>query len=260
MSHWLTAPGFLPGELGDPPATPRARTSVAGIAGALALMALLAAAMIGAAAAVHALRSEPRDAVGLATRELTHGMLDPGEHPLRTVQVFRRAAGDYFRATHGLLILTERRVLYAGLVPRDIFDPGDELPTFERLSLTVDTTLTLATGRTRLGGEPALVLATPHDRTVLGVEGDGWPAALAVVREVATRQTAQRAAARAQRLAQAAADAAARRPVYHVVQRGEALEVIARRYNTTIERLRELNGLKDNRIRVRDSLLVKPQS
>jgi hypothetical protein len=239
---------------------PVARGSPLGIVLALALMVGLAVAMLGGAALVHALRTEPRNAMVLVTREIAHGMLEDNEHPLRSVRVLRRSSADYFRATHGLLVLTERRVLYVGLTPRDILDPGDELPTFERLGLAVDSSLSMETGRTRIGDLPAIVLTTPHERTVLAVADDGWPIAEEVLAEVRARQDAQRADARRQRLAREAAEAAARRPGYHVVRRREALETIARQYNTTAQRLRELNALTSNRIRAGDSILVRPGS
>ena len=262
MTFWPATLDYAPADL-EPagtdsgPAPARTRGSLLGIVGALALLAARGAGLIGTAILVHALRTEPRNATMLVTRELANGMLDEGEHPLRTVSVIRRSAADYFRATRGMLVLTERRLIYVGLTPRDILDPGDELPTFEQLSLTTDTTIALSTGRMLIGNLPALVISTPYDRTVLGVK-EGWPGALQLLTEVRARQEALRADAVRQRRAREEAEAAARRPVYHVIRRGEALEVIARRYNLTIERLRELNGLTGNRVRAGDSLLVKP--
>jgi hypothetical protein len=255
-------PGFLAPDGGTTGATPvpRARVPVGGIIGALVLMAMLGAAMIAGAIALHAVRSEPRDARALVTREIAQRVLEPGERPRRIVQVFRRSARDYFRRTRGLLLLTDRRLLYVGLVPRDILDPSEELPTFERRSLGVDTSLALTTGRTPLGVSRALILATPRERLVLGVPVASWSAALAVVADVGAHQAAQREEGRRLRRAREVADSIARAPVYHVVQRGEALDLIARKYNTTVERLRELNHLGDNRIRAGDSILVKPQT
>lgn len=44
--------------------------------------------------------------------------------------------------------------------------------------------------------------------------------------------------------------------VYHVVQRNESLTVIAEKYNTTVEKIRELNGLKDNWLNIGQKLKV----
>ena len=52
----------------------------------------------------------------------------------------------------------------------------------------------------------------------------------------------------------------ARRPVYHTVLRGEALELIARQYNVTVEDLQAWNDLPTPQIRAGQSLLVKPRT
>jgi LysM repeat protein len=69
-----------------------------------------------------------------------------------------------------------------------------------------------------------------------------------------------RRAAEAERSAALAVAEAARRPVFHAVQPGEALELIAVRYSTSIDVLRELNRLPSDRIRVGQALLVKPRT
>jgi LysM repeat protein len=53
---------------------------------------------------------------------------------------------------------------------------------------------------------------------------------------------------------------AARRPVYHVVVRGDALELIAQQYNVSVEQLQLWNELPTPRIRIGQNLLVKPRT
>ena len=69
---------------------------------------------------VHMARTDPRDSRAIAERELQVNSIQPGERVHRQVSVFKRPAIDYFRATRGLLVLTERRLLYLGLEPRDL--------------------------------------------------------------------------------------------------------------------------------------------
>jgi hypothetical protein len=53
-------------------------------------------------------------------------------------------------------------------------------------------------------------------------------------------------------------EAARRKPKFYTVRRGDALGNIATIWNTTPDRLREWNKLPDNRIRVGQTLMVRP--
>ena len=48
--------------------------------------------------------------------------------------------------------------------------------------------------------------------------------------------------------------------MYHLVQRGDALELLAEQYNVTVEQLHAWNELLTPRIKVGQSLLVKPRT
>ena len=49
-----------------------------------------------------------------------------------------------------------------------------------------------------------------------------------------------------------------RRAWYHTVRRGEALASIARTFGTTPEQVRALNNIVGDRVRIGQTLLVKP--
>ena len=89
--------------------------------------------------AVHVARTDPRDSRAIAERELQLNSLQPGEHVVRMVSVFKRPAINYFRATRGLLALTNQRLLYIGLEPRDLLAAPDLPPTFEERDFPIDT-------------------------------------------------------------------------------------------------------------------------
>jgi hypothetical protein len=174
--------------------------------------------------------------------------------------VWRRTTADYFRATRGVVALTDRRLLYVGLLPRDVYAEAREPDVFDRRVFPLDTTVTVAAGRTHLWTRRALILTRQRDEPLrLAVSGEAWPAAREILEHVARRQAAQRAEADRLLRARLAAEEAARRPIWHEVARGEALSTIASRYHTTVERLQALNGLPDTRIRAGQRLLVKPQ-
>lgn len=216
--------------------------------------------------AVHVARTDPRDSRAIAERELELNTLQPGERVQRMVSVFKRPAINYFRATRGLLALTTQRLLYIGLEPRDLLAAPDLPPTFEERDFPIDTMVRVSSGRTFFGIAKAVVITTPTEQLKLGVPSAAWPQAnllLASINARRDRAIAMRAQ-QAKLLAQVeaerrAADVERRKPKFYTVRRGDALGSIAAIWNTTTDKLRELNHLPDNRIRVGQTLLVRPE-
>ena len=122
----------------------------------------------------------------------------------------------------------------------------------------------------RLAGEYLAALQRTGDLRHLALargaaEAFGLPtesrgAADTIVRVLERRQAVSRASASRDRRAQEYAAWLARLPIWHRVERGEALSTLATRYNTTVEQLRALNGLPDDRVRIGQRLIVKPQT
>jgi hypothetical protein len=217
--------------------------------------------------AIHTYRTEPRNTSAIAERELRLNTLGDGERVVRMVAVFQRPWIDYFRATRGLLVLTDRRLLFLGLEPRDLLGSGDSPPTFTEHDFPVDTVVQLHPGRTFFGIAKAVVIDTPDGNYRFGVASQGWGKANLLLHSMAARherifslgqkQAKQRAIMEAQRKV-ALSEAA--KPKYYTVKRGDALSSIAARWNTTSDRLREWNNISGNKIRIGQSLLVKPQA
>ena len=207
---------------------------------------------------LHNLRTEPRAAIALVGRELREGVLRPDEPVLHAVPVYQRSPSDYFRRTRGELVMTADRLVYVGLVPRDVFAAGTDPDVFERAAFSVDTMTAVRPGRAVLATARAVVIEHQGDRMVLAVPRANWAAAEAMLAAVGERQNADRAEAERIKAERLAAEEAAKRPIYHTVVRGEALSPIATRYGLTVERVQELNGMTDTRIRVGQTLLVKP--
>ena len=215
-------------------------------------------AIVAIALLVHVSTTEPRDTRVRVMREAEGGMLAADEPVRAIVPVYQRPAGDYFRATRGVLLLTDRRLVHVGLLPRDIFVADAEPDAFVRRSMPIDTSATVEAARGFLGLDRAIVAEAGGRRVSLSVSDEDWESARAVLDAVAHRQASERAIAARRAAVERAIAAAARRPVHHVVRRGEALSTIARRYGTTVERLREWNGLEGSGIRVGERLVVKP--
>src|SRR5215467_4292566 len=132
-----------------------------------ALILLTAIAIV--ALVIRADRANPRDANAIADRELRINTLQPGEQVHRVVPVFKRPAISYFRATRGLLALTDRRLIYLGVEPRDVLAAPDLPPTFEQREFPLDATTKVSSGRTMLGLSKAIVITTPNETIRLGV-------------------------------------------------------------------------------------------
>lgn len=236
----------------------------------------LAIVVTAAQIALHAYRADPRDSRVFAERELQLTVLHPNERVVASVSVWQRPLIDYFRATRGIMVVTDAapdssrpvggRILYLGLQPRDPLSPPDAPPTFDQREWPIDTLVSVTPTRTFFFVARALAIAAPREPAlVVGIpagasdDGDAVRSAIgkkyAVLRSIGwQRREARRARDRA-RLAQ---QYEGRRAWYHTVKRGEALSSVAKLYGATSEQLRAWNGLVGDRIRVGQTLLVKP--
>ena len=217
--------------------------------------------------AIHTYQTAPRDARVYTERELRLTVLKPNERVLHMVSVFRRSPLDYYRATRGVLVLTDQRMVYLGLVPRDFVASPDAPPAFEQREFGIDTLVNVRPSRTFFYIARALQIDAPQGGVDLGVPVDSWEAAEALRRtlerehkgifaEGARRGALRGALADAQRLA----ETDRRRERHHVVQRNETLFSIARKYETTPEAIQQMNGLPTPRIKAGQRLTVRAKS
>jgi hypothetical protein len=132
------------------------------------------------------------------------------------------------------------------------------LPTIR--DLPKDTTVRVDTGRVMFGRSRGLTVSAPDVRERWAARDEQWPQVRAVVADLSSVQRVMREDADAIALARLGAVERARQPIWHIVNRGEALGSIAERYGTTPERLRQLNAMASDRIRAGDSLLIKPRT
>ena len=236
----------------------------------------LAILVTAAQIAYHAARADPRDATLYAMRQLKLSVMRPGESLRATVSVSQRPAIDYFRATRGILVLTDApgdsvhpvggRLIYLGLQPRDPLSPADAPPTFDQREWPIDTLVSVTPTRAFLLLSRALRITSPHEaRLTLAVSSASPKEVNALQQQLATKYAAlrvvgwqRREARRARDRATAVAIGEGRRAWYHTVRRGEALASIARMFDTTPEELRALNQIEGDRIRIGQRLLVKP--
>ncbi|MEP6618367.1 MAG: LysM peptidoglycan-binding domain-containing protein [bacterium] len=200
--------------------------------------------------------------------------LRPAERVVAEVSVWQRPPIDYFRATRGLLVLTESqgdsirpvggRLIYLGLQPRDPLSPADAPPTFDQRDWAIDTLVQLEPTRTFFLLARALRIAAPRDGLTLGVPSPAAGAADSLLALVHKKYSVLRAIGWQRRELRRARDRArqlqvhaGRREWYHTVRRGEALASVAKLYGTTPEAIRSLNGVSGDRIKIGQALKVK---
>jgi hypothetical protein len=236
------------------------------------LAALVTLAQIG----FHAVRSDPRDARVFAERQLRLTLLEPNEHVVAMVNVWQRPPIDYFRATRGLLVLTDApgdarkpvggRLIYLGLQPRDPLTPVDAPPTFDEREWPMDTSVVITPTRTFFMVAQGLEIAAPREgRVVVGIPSPAANDAATLQAALGRRYRAlrelgwqRREARRARDRERVATQYEGRRVWYHTVRRGEALASVARTYGATPEQIREWNGIVGDRIKIGQTLIVKP--
>jgi hypothetical protein len=222
------------------------------IVGALVLLLLVA----------YALYSNPADTgrARATARGLLVSALDSGERVEHHAFAYQRYWWDYFRETHGLLALTDRRLIFVGVPPVNRLIPDDGPAASERREFALDTLTLIGRGRVFFGTAPGVVFSTRAGTEAFAVAAESRAAADTILGSLARRQALSRAAASRDRRAQEFAAWLARLPIWHRVERGEALSTLATRYNTTVEQLRQLNRLPDDRVRIGQRLIVKPQT
>ena len=215
---------------------------------------------------LHEIQTEPRDARALTEREVRLTMLKPNERILAQVPVVSRSPLNYYRATRGTLLLTAQRLVYLGLLPRDLLASPDAPPAFEQRDYPIDTLTRVRKTRVFFYLTPGLAIDAPNGSIRLGAASGDWPKAAALQRTLAWQHAGLFSEGRRRREqlrlaegARRAAAAEAARPRYHVIQSGEALASIARLYETTPEHLQALNRLPDTRIRIGDRIQVGPK-
>ena len=190
-------------------------------------------------------------------RELRWTML-PGEILLAEVPAAQRYWWNYFSETHGVLAITDRRVIFVGAEPPSFTAPKDGPPTFETREFPHDRPLALGAGPVFLGSASGLVMQTPESREIIAFDGvrGGHNDLSELVRAIDDARATHRREVELDGLANMPAPPPP--PIYrqHYVRRGETLGTIAWRNGVTADELRQLNELYGDAIQAGQRLLV----
>lgn len=214
--------------------------------------------------ALYTHRREPRDMRAIVDRELRTNTLQAGERIVRAVPIFRRAGEDYFRQTRGVLVLTDRRLVYLGAAPRDFTGASDVPPTFDQRVFRIDTLVNIEPSFTLLGFARALRIETPFDELKVGIPSGQWQKAqLLRISWEGRQRKLEEIGVWAGKVRESRAhldkvlEEYRRQPVYHVVRQGDAVSSIASWYETSEDDIRRLNGIVGNKIKVGQRLLIR---
>lgn len=204
-------------------------------------------------------RGDAEGSARVANREVEL-MLERGETIEWRAPVMARHWWHYFRVTHGVLAATNRRLLYVGVPPEEILPREPEPQLLEESSFPYDRPIDIWRGRVFLGTLSGIVIRAPAQLRTFGVASSEASRLDSVLAIMARRQELIRRTDEEERQKALATAEGARKPVYHLVLRGEALELIARQYSVTVEQLQQWNDLPGPRIRIGQNLLVKPRT
>jgi LysM repeat protein len=203
---------------------------------------------------------DARGAWQSAARELNGGMLHYGEHVEKFAKAFLRRPTDYYRATNGLLVATNQRVIFIGIAPTDKLENADAPQTILQYEFPNDTMLTMKKHRLYFLTAHGVVVSHPSSGTQKFAASRGDEAALdSVIDHVTLRLDALRVEAIRERRIRADIAKLINEPIYYVVKRGDAISSIASRFDTTPEYIRKWNNMTGDKVRIGDRLIVKAE-
>lgn len=200
-----------------------------------------------------------RSARAVAEREVA-ALLLPGERVAAQVYASQRRPTDLWRLSHGVLVATDRRLLYLAVPPRTLLQPEDDGPPELHVeSWSYEAAFTTSLARQSSESE-RFVLRTPTRTVTLRVDAEDRAATDAIQQLASSaRQRAQLAAEQLQR--SGVSPIRPERYITHIVRRGETLTGIAIEYSTSVAVLRQLNRLPDDGVRAGARLRVpEPRS
>lgn len=236
---------------------PRSTRRLLAVLVASAWLLVVLAILAGLAALLFFHRGDAEGSARQANNEI-EALLERGERVEWRVPVMQRHWWDWFRVTHGVLAATDRRLLYVGVPPEGLLPRGFEPTEYLERSFPYERSVAVRFGRLFLGTRPGVRLTGSEVRESFAFAALDRPRVDSVLAVLARRQEVLRLASEAERRATEATAAASRRAIYHLVQRGEALDFIARRYGVPSDSIVKWNALPSTRITAGRRLMVKP--
>lgn len=158
-----------------------------------------------------------------------------------------------------MLYATNDRLIFIGVAPGSKFESSDAPPMIVSQEFPNDTLLALRGAR--LYFLTAHGVRVNHPGVAMGnfAAVGGEEAALDSLTDyVNAIHDSQRKAAASERRLRQAVDALIKQPLYYTVKRGDALSLIATKFDATADQIRQWNQLEGDRVKIGQRLLVKP--
>ena len=203
---------------------------------------------------------DARAAWTTAGREIRGGTLHYGERVERFAKAFLRRPADYYRASNGLLVATNERLIFVGIAPSDKLENSDAPPTILQLEFPNDSLLKVEPARLYFLTAHGVRIAHGRSQPIAIAAAPGEGAALdSLVAAVSRRIESEKRVAARERRIRAEVAAMLRQPIYYVVKRGDALSSIATRFGATPEEIRAWNNRTGDKVKIGEHLIVKPE-
>lgn len=228
----------------DTPALPhRRRLWIRVLVALTSTTAIFATAALVATASVLSPIGARRTAREAALREVDAQMM-PGETVTARTFASQRRWTDMWRESFGVLVATNRRLLYVGAPPIPLIGPREDGPLALLVeSFPYDAAFTLEPRTVWRGRGRGLLLRSPAGDVGFLVDDSNWGDALQVAAQSArSREAVAKDIERLNARVRAPAPRMAEYE-YHIVRRGETLTALAARYRTSIDVLMQLNQL-----------------
>jgi hypothetical protein len=194
-----------------------------------------------------------------AMRELQGGTLHFGERVQKFAKVYERRPTDYFRGADGILFATNDRILFIGLAPSDNLENADSPPVMISQEYPNDTLLSVAHRRLfMLTAHGAVIKHAGYPAGQFGSNRGDEKALDDLIDYVTTIHAKQRADAAKELKLRRAVAAMISEPIYYTVKRGDALSLIATKFEATPDQVKSWNNLPNDRVKIGQRLLVKP--
>ncbi|MBA3645662.1 MAG: LysM peptidoglycan-binding domain-containing protein [Gemmatimonadaceae bacterium] len=194
-----------------------------------------------------------------AERELQGGTLHYGERVEKKARVYQRRPTDYFRGLDGILFATNDRLLFIGTAPSDKLENADAPPVMITQEYPNDTLLSLEHRRLFfLTAHGVAIAHAGYPRGQFGANRGDEKALDDLIDYVSSIHAKQRAEAAKERKLRQDVAAMIREPLYYTVKRGDALSLIATKFEATPDQIKSWNNLPNDRVKIGQRLLVKP--